>query len=112
MLSQEDLLVGHVYRIVSRNLDVAVYQGKGAFTGLREKFGRVFLGTEWLGTYGTVRAVLEDLGPVPTGMPLGDHVPITDPVIRRQREAQGRPPWVRNVELERYLRKLESDPRW
>lgn len=62
---------GHLYRIRSRNLPYGVYDGRGGFIGIREKFGALYLFTELdydLGApYGTV-TVKEDLGPVPEGI--------------------------------------------
>jgi len=66
-----DLVVGHVYRLRSRNLDLGAWDG-GTFCGIRTKFGRRYLDTEehWdepresgrlLGTAHPV----EDLGPLP-----------------------------------------------
>lgn len=65
------MTTGHLYRIRSRNLPYGVYDGRGGFIGIREKFGSLYLFTEIdydLGApYGTV-TVLEDLGPVPEGV--------------------------------------------
>lgn len=69
-----------IYRVVCRNLNLAVYDGDLGFIGIREKFGSTFLFTEYAWEqgppYGTVReeprellgqvlpgiAVSEDLG--------------------------------------------------
>jgi hypothetical protein len=66
---------GGIYRIKSRNLSVGVYDGKGGFIGIREKFGDTYLFTEYGWEqgppYGTVR--LEDrvfVGRVPPEVPL------------------------------------------
>jgi hypothetical protein len=68
MNEQFDLKRGHLYRIRSRNLPCGVYDGKGGFIGIREKFGSLYLFTEYDhdqgAPHGTV-IVLEDLGPVP-----------------------------------------------
>lgn len=59
---------GHLYRIRSRNLPYGVYNGRGGFIGIREKFDSLYLFTEYDydrgAPYGTV-IVQEDLGPVP-----------------------------------------------
>lgn len=66
-----NLTKGHLYRIRSRNLSYGVYDGNGGFIGIREKFGALYLFTEYDydqgAPYGTVR-VVEDLGPVPEGV--------------------------------------------
>lgn len=69
---------GHIYRIRSNNLRVGVYVPHSfervwpAFIGVREKGHprNAFLHAELLHTdgKGTVREVLEDLGPVPTAL--------------------------------------------
>jgi len=68
-------IVGHAYEIHSRNLEVAVYVGHRAFVGIREKFDHHYLFTEFGGDgTGTVRSVGRDLGPVPEGIVLYDHL--------------------------------------
>ena len=60
---------GHIYRIRSRNLDFGLFvpENENGFIGIREKFGRLSLFTEYHWEngppYGTVRP-LEDLGPI------------------------------------------------
>lgn len=49
----------HVYRIFSRNLTIAVWNGK-TFVGIREKCGSRFLDSSEISW-----RVLEDLGPLP-----------------------------------------------
>lgn len=67
---------GRVYRIHSRNLQVAACVGPRAFVGIREKLGSRYLFTEFGGDGGgSVRSIREDLGPVPEGIPLRDHLP-------------------------------------
>jgi len=62
------LVKGNLYRIRSRNLPYGVYDGNGGFIGIREKFGSLYLFTEYdydTGPpYGTV-IVVEDLGSIP-----------------------------------------------
>lgn len=43
-----DLIKGGIYEVRSRNLSLAVYDGKGGFIGIREKFGDRYLFTEYL----------------------------------------------------------------
>lgn len=66
MIPLEQLLRGHLYRLQSRNLRQGVYDGRGGFIGVREKFGYRYLFTEYYytGSDGTANA-LEDLGPIP-----------------------------------------------
>jgi hypothetical protein len=58
-ISLKDCLLGHVYLIHSRNLGIGVYDGKGGFVGIREKFDREYLFTEYHwdqgAPYGTVK---------------------------------------------------------
>lgn len=65
-----DLVVGHVYRLRSRNLDRGAWDG-GTFCGIRTKFGRRYLDTEdhWDSgaPHGTAHPV-EDLGSLPAGI--------------------------------------------
>ena len=63
-----DLTEGNLYRLQSRRLPYGVYNGRGGFIGIREKFGELFLFTEldW-DKNGTAR-VLEDLGASPAGV--------------------------------------------
>lgn len=57
--SNDPLQERGIYRIRSRNLTVGVYDGKGGFIGIREKFGSLYLFTEYAWEqgppYGTVR---------------------------------------------------------
>lgn len=70
---QFNLTEGHLYRIHSRNLPYGVYDGRSGFIGIREKFGGLFLFTEYDyddgPPFGTV-IVKEDLGPIPPGIEL------------------------------------------
>ena len=63
------LTKGHLYRIGSRNLPYGVYDGRGGFIGVREKFGHLYLFTEYDWDngppFGTV-IVREDLGAIPS----------------------------------------------
>ncbi len=64
----EDCIRGHLYHIHSRNLTLAVYDGKGGFKGIREKWGSEYLFTEYHADQGhgcaTVHPI-KDYGPTP-----------------------------------------------
>lgn len=80
---------GRLYRIRSRNLPYGVYDGRGGFTGIREKFGDLSLFTEYdydAGPpYGTV-IVLDDLGAVPEGVdPSGRNRELYDFLVAAER---------------------------
>lgn len=53
----DNYIKGRVYKINSRNLNLAVYDGIDGFVGVREKLGCVFLDTEYLNH--TVRGSLD-----------------------------------------------------
>lgn len=64
-----------IYRIHSRNLTLSVYDGKGGFIGIREKFGVLYLFTEYAWEqgppYGTVKVESrEHVGWCPPEIPL------------------------------------------
>jgi hypothetical protein len=78
-----DCKPGHVYRLRSRNLLFGVFnESSGGFIGIREKFGRRFLFTEYHYDkgmpYGTV-SPQEDLGPLPEGIEVRESEPTIDP---------------------------------
>jgi hypothetical protein len=83
---------GHVYRLLSRNLSVGVFNGNIGFIGVREKFGDEYLFTEYHwdngAPYGTAHPK-EDLGPIPDGVELRENGP---PVCKKT----GRPVTWRN----------------
>jgi hypothetical protein len=62
-LSPSECVYGYTYRISARNFRIGVYVGgdKGGFIGLREKFFREFLFTEYHwdlgGNWGTVQPI-------------------------------------------------------
>jgi hypothetical protein len=64
-----ECIKGHVYKLRSRNLAYGIYDGNNGFIGIREKFGDLYLFTEYHWDqgppYGTVRPE-EDLGPYPS----------------------------------------------
>ena len=58
----KECLPRHLYRVIARNFDLAVYNGDTGFIGVREKFGNRYLDTEYCDEgYGTVTP-MEDLG--------------------------------------------------
>ena len=74
LIAQSECIVRHVYRIHSRNLMLGVYDGRGGFLGIREKFDHRYVFTEYhrdtgppLGTVGPV----EDLGLIDDLVPRG-----------------------------------------
>ena len=72
-----DCIAGGVYKIHSRNLGVGVYDGKQGFIGIREKFKREYLFTEYHyeqgPPYGTVHPK-EFIGNLPSEIPLEDRL--------------------------------------
>jgi hypothetical protein len=72
-IAQEDCELGGVYRLKSRNLRVGVYDGNGGFIGIREKFGDLYLFTEYHfdtgPPHGTVRPT-EKLDVSTDGLPI------------------------------------------
>ena len=62
MISKKDCVVGTVYRLRSRNLNVGVFTGRG-FIGIREKFGDKYLFQEFHHEdgppFGTVNPIAE-----------------------------------------------------
>lgn len=74
-ISLAECVVGHVYKIWSRNLRYGVYDGKEGFIGIRTKFGARYLFTEYHWDqgppFGTVKPI-EDLGMLPEGIPVQD----------------------------------------
>lgn len=64
---------GGIYRIRSRNLPIGAYAGNGQFIGIREKFGYLYLDSEWLNA--TVSQVGERVGTVPEGVALAERDP-------------------------------------
>lgn len=73
MLSKDELVVGEVYLISSRNFSLGVYDGNGGFIGIREKFGSRYLFTEYfddgMNHLGTVQP-LKRIATVPEGVEL------------------------------------------
>jgi len=87
-LDHSKLVKGRVYKTVSRNLQLAVYDGAMGFIGIRQKFANRYLFTEYCGEgpYGTVRAA-EDTGvDVPAGVQLVTDLGTVDQVSRRPME--------------------------
>gem|GEM_PF-3753959 len=72
----KDCKKGRIYKIHSRNLGFGVFDGEKGFIGIREKFGDLYLFTEYHwdtgAPFGTVRP-LEDTGiDLPEGMALSE----------------------------------------
>ena len=76
-LPRESCIKGHLYRIHSRNLSTGVFDGISGFIGIREKFGSRYLFREYHWDngppFGTVKPQ-EDLGAIPEGIPLCEHL--------------------------------------
>lgn len=71
LLAPKDLVKGRIYKIESRNLKYAVYDGALGFTGIRTKFGERYLFTEFhwdKGTHGTVSAMQDFQVDLPEGV--------------------------------------------
>lgn len=66
----EQLVQGHVYRVHSRNLDLAVFDGHLGMVGIREKLGHRYLATEYLEH--TAHAMQDTGVIVPPEVPLKD----------------------------------------
>jgi hypothetical protein len=77
----EQMRYGHLYRLASRNLACGVWDGRGGFVGVREKFGQLFLDVEYHwdqgAPYGTAHP-LEDLGAMPRRLDAATHYPPID----------------------------------
>lgn len=72
-IPQDQCKLRFIYKIQSRNLNYGVYDGKGGFIGIREKFDFRYLSTEYhWGTgapHGTVRPK-EELHKIPEWIPI------------------------------------------
>lgn len=70
-IKMEDCEKGYIYKISSRNLRLGVYDGNQGFIGVREKFGTLYLFTEFHydqgPPYGTVFPMAK-LTPLPDGI--------------------------------------------
>jgi len=78
---------GYLYRINSRNLSFGVYDGKGGFIGIREKFGGHYLFTEFHWDqgppYGTVRPV-QEIEKIPENIEVKEGLGTVDSATNRQ----------------------------
>ena len=78
--------VRHVYRLKSRNLKIGVYDGERGLIGVRYKFDREFLFTEYHydagAPYGTVHPI-EDIGVLPEDISCVESGPTIDAKTRR-----------------------------
>lgn len=84
-----DLEPRRLYRIDSRNLHLGVWDGKGGFIGIREKFGDHFLFIEYhydfSTSYGTVSGAQETDQVLPSGIALEEGA-ITQEGYRENRD--------------------------
>ena len=67
----DQCVVRHVYRLHSRNLCIGVYDGDRGFIGIREKFDRHYLDTEYHWDTGAPHGTAhpqEDMGALPDGI--------------------------------------------
>lgn len=67
----EDLVARRVYKLHCRNLKFGVYDGKGTFSGIREKWGSRYLCMEYHwddGDHGTVSGMLDTGIDLPEGV--------------------------------------------
>jgi hypothetical protein len=71
------LVTRGIYQIHSRNLDIAVYDGREGFIGIREKFGSTYLFTEYAWEQGPPFGTVRVEGRVHVG-DLLPHVPLTE----------------------------------
>lgn len=83
----DECVKGRIYRIRARNFRLGVYDGAGGFIGIREKFGQLFLDTEYHWDadklHGTVAAA-EDTGiDVPPGIIVAEGTGSFDQVTGR-----------------------------
>jgi hypothetical protein len=76
-----------IYKIDSRNLNIAVYCGEGAFIGIRTKFGDEFLFTEFhrdMGPpFGTVTCISDTGIVLPRRIKTDEHLGIMDTNTKR-----------------------------
>jgi hypothetical protein len=75
MIPIEELKVGTVYKLNSRNLSVGVFTKNKGFIGIRLKFGNRFLFEEYEYStsvhYGTATAI-EELGEIPSNIKIAE----------------------------------------
>ena len=83
----EDLIVGRIYKLESRNLSYGVWNGKGGFVGIRTKYQDHFLDTEYHwdmnSNWGTVSMAKDTQIDVPDGIPLDETINIFDYLTNR-----------------------------
>lgn len=74
-----DCVKGRLYKIDSRNLSFGVYDGKEGFIGIRTKFGRRYLATEFHWDqgppFGTVHSIEDTAVDVPEEIEVVEHGP-------------------------------------
>jgi hypothetical protein len=95
----EDCIIGHLYKVQARNINLAVYNGEGGFIGIRTKFGSSYLDTEmhWDtgAPFGTAHP-LEDLGQIP------DDIEAVESFLNEE-AVHGEMPYKHNEKLFNYL---------
>lgn len=75
MIALQDCQKGFLYKVFSRNLTFAVYEGNGGFVGIREKFGYRYLFTEYHNECGVPHGTVfpkEKLEEVPVEIKIGE----------------------------------------
>jgi len=68
----EECVKGRLYKLACRNLGYGVYDGEGGFIGLREKFGNVYLFTEFHWDIGAPHGTVEGIVDTDIVFQLGD----------------------------------------
>jgi len=83
----DQCIKGRVYKIHCRNLAYGVYDGKGGFIGIREKFNQRYLFTEYHWDfsehYGTVGEAIDLTIDLPNDIPLETYLETIDEVSKR-----------------------------
>lgn len=83
-----DCIPRRLYKIRCRNLDYGVFDGKTGFIGIREKFGDLFLFTEYHhetgAPFGTVFGVIDTGIDLPEDIRCEDRGPTIDGLSRRE----------------------------
>lgn len=109
-----ECVVGHVYRVRSFNLGVAAYDGDGRFVGLRSKFDRLYLDTEYHADMPDGGSVLplEDLGPLPEGVSSKEFLGTADRVTGRPIAWDGSPATPEQMAVRRAAQLASDHPHW
>jgi len=83
MIPLDEIKERGVYRVLSRNLDVAVFDGKDGFIGIRRKFDSDFLDTEIHRDAGGTCTPLELIGTLPDEIDAKERWPSYDTITGR-----------------------------